>query len=80
MSWLILPGYLVKILFLDTHANILQVRKNFNFFMVSAMFRFLKIYQDVICFLSGCIGFRDCIKTVSVILSEPEMQVQTTKL
>ena len=47
MSWLIFLGNLGKILFLDTHAKILQVRTNFDIFMVSNISR---SWQDLTTF------------------------------
>ena len=37
MAWLIFRGYLVKILVLDSHANVLQVWTNLDVFMVRTM-------------------------------------------
>ena len=43
MSWLIILGYLAKILVPYSHAKILQFRKNLDIFMV--------FYQDLPCFI-----------------------------
>ena len=39
MSWLIFPGNLAKMLFLDIHATIFQFRTNLDIFMVSTVSR-----------------------------------------